>query len=113
MPNPYCPKRGDIVWLSFEPHAGREQAGHRPALVLSPESYNRKAGLAIFCPLTTQVKGYPFEVVIPPGSKATGAILSDHVRSLDWHARNSQFFCKLPDSVVSEVLKKVGVLISS
>lgn len=111
MRHPYCPKRGDIVWLSFEPQAGREQAGHRPALALSPEPYNRKVGLAIFCPITSQVKGYPFEVVIPAGLKATGAILSDHVRNLDWQARNSEFFCKVPEAVIAEVLNKLGVLI--
>lgn len=109
--HPYCPRRGDIVWLSFQPHAGREQAGHRPALALSPESYNRKVGLAIFCPITTQIKGYPFEVEIPAGHKATGAILTDQIRSLDWQARNAQFLCHLPDAVISEVQMKLETLI--
>lgn len=112
MGHPYCPKRGDVVWLSFEPRAGREQAGHRPALALSPETYNRRTGMAVFCPITTQVKGYPFEVAIPHGSKAVGAVLSDHVKSQDWAARRSQFFCRLPDAVVSEVLSKLNVLLS-
>ena len=112
MPGPYCPKRGDVVWLSFTPQAGHEQAGHRPALTLSPESYNRKAGLAIFCPITTRSKGYPFEVSIPAGLKASGVVLSDQVKSLDWKARRTQFCCKVSDSTVSEVLNKLGVLLS-
>ena len=111
MRNPYCPERGDVVWLSFEPHAGREQAGHRPALAISPAAYNQKVGLAIFCPLTTQVKGYPFEVAIPPGQKASGAILTDQVKSLDWQARGAKFFSRLPDSVISEVQQKLEALI--
>ena len=108
---PYCPKRGDIVWISFNPRAGREQAGHRPALVLSPQSYNRKVGLAILCPLTTQVKGYPFEVRVPDGLKASGAILSDQVKSMDWRARNASRLCSLPDTTVRQVLNKVGTLL--
>lgn len=112
MPRPYCPKRGDVVWLTFTPQAGHEQAGHRPALTLSPESYNKKVGLAIFCPITTQVKGYPFEVLIPSGLKASGVVLSDQVKSLDWQARNAQFHCKIPESTVSEVLEKLGALLS-
>jgi len=111
MGAPYCPRRGDVVWLSFAPQAGHEQAGHRPALTLSPESYNRRVGLAVFCPIASQVKGYPFEVAIPIGLKAAGVILSDQVKSLDWQARNAQISCRVPDSVVSEVQKKLGVLL--
>lgn len=107
----YCPKRGDVVWLSFSPHAGHEQAGHRPALVLSPEAYNRKVGLALLCPVTTQVKGYPFEVGLPSGLKVAGAVLSDQVKSMDWRVRGAVFLCSLPDPVVREVLKKVGTLL--
>jgi len=84
----YIPDSGDIVWIAFNPQAGHEQAGHRPALVLSPAAYNGKVGLAILCPITSQVKGYPFEVQIPDGLKVSGAILSDQVKSLDWKARN-------------------------
>ena len=112
MAHPYCPKRGDVVWLSFEPQAGHEQAGHRPALTLSPESYNRRIGMGVFCPITTRVKGFPFDVVIPPGLKATGVVMSDHVKSLDWNARGSRLFCKLSDAVVSEVLSKLNALLS-
>ncbi len=107
----YCPKRGDVVWISFNPQAGHEQAGHRLALVLSPESYNRKVGLAILCPLTNQIKGYPFEVLIPAGLKASGAALSDQVKSMDWHMRGATFLCRVPEETVQEVLNKVGALL--
>jgi mRNA interferase MazF len=76
----YIPDRGDVVWIDMYPQAGHEQAGRRPAIVLSPSSYNGKVGLALFCPVTKQIKGYPFEVIIPPGQKVTGAILSDQVK---------------------------------
>jgi mRNA interferase MazF len=106
----YCPKRGDIVWLSFTPQAGHEQAGHRPALVLSPESYNRKVGLALFCSITSQVKGYPFEVRVPQGYEVSGVVLADQVKSLDWKARRATFCCELPAEVVHDVLNKLGTL---
>ena len=108
----YCPKRGDVVWISFNPQAGHEQAGHRPALVLSPESYNRKVGLAVLCPVTNQVKGYPFEVTIPDGLKASGAILSDQVKSLDWRVRKASRLCSLPEATVRQVLNKLGTLLN-
>lgn len=108
---PYCPKRGDVVWISFTPQAGHEQAGHRPALILSPQSYNRKVGLAILCPITNQIKGYPFEVRIPSGLKASGAVLSDQVKSMDWRARKASLLCTLPDTAVRQVLNKVGTLL--
>jgi len=79
----YIPAQGDIVWLQFNPQAGHEEAGRRPALVVSPKEYNRKVGLALFCPVTSQVKGYPFEVLLPSGLAASGAVLSDQVKSLD------------------------------
>jgi len=109
----YVPQCGDVVWLTLNPQAGHEQTGRRPALVLSPESYNGKIGLAIFCPVTNQIKGYPFEVLIPEGLPVTGAILSDQVKSLDWRARNAELICILPDETISEVLHKLGTLISS
>jgi mRNA interferase MazF len=108
---PYCPKRGDVVWISFTPQAGHEQAGHRPALVLSPQSYNLKVGLAILCPITSQVKGYPFEVKIPTGLKASGVVLSDQVKSMDWRARKATRICSLPETAVRQVLNKVGTLL--
>jgi mRNA interferase MazF len=109
---PYIPDRGDIVWTSLTPQAGYEQAGRRPALVLSPEAYNRKVGLAILCPITSQVKGYPFEVLIPEGFKVSGVVLSDHVKSLDWKARNVEFICQLPTHSVDEVIQKLITLMT-
>lgn len=113
MTSAYCPKRGDVVWLAFTPQSGHEQAGHRPALVLSPESYNRKVGLALFCPVTSQIKGYPFEVIIPKDYKVSGAVLSDQIKSLDWKARKATLICSLPESIVRQVLNKVGTLLVS
>jgi mRNA interferase MazF len=107
----YTPESGDIVWIMFNPQAGHEQSGHRPALVLSPKAYNGKVGLAILCPITSQVKGYPFEVIIPDGLEVSGAILSDQVKSLDWKARKAEFGCKLPSSTFNEVVQKLSTLI--
>jgi mRNA interferase MazF len=107
----YIPSRGDIVWLNFDPQAGHEQKGKRPALVLSPQEYNKKTGLAIFCPITSQIKGYPFEVEIN-SKKISGAILSDQVKSLDWKIREVEFITAVSKPVVDEVLKKVKLLIT-
>lgn len=111
-PRAYIPQRGDVVWITLNPQAGQEQAGRRPAVVLSPRSYNSKIGLAILCPITRQVKGYPFEVLLPKGSPLSGAVLSDQVKSLDWSARNAELTCSLPDETMSEVLEKLGTLLS-
>lgn len=108
----YCPKRGGIVWLTFTPQSGHEQAGHRSALTLSPVSYNKKVGLAVFCPISTQVKGYPFEVSIPTGLKVSGIILADQIKSLDWQARNAKFCCQIPEATLCEVLGKLNVLLA-
>jgi mRNA interferase MazF len=110
MSSPYCPRQGDVVWLDFSPQAGHEQAGRRPALVLSPESYNRKVGLALFCPITTQVKGYPFEVAVPRGLGVSGVVLSDQVKSLDWRARDTRFGCQVPAATLEEVLARLSTL---
>ena len=107
----YVPARGDIVWLSFTPQAGHEQAGHRPALVLSPETYNGKTGLALFCPVTSRIKGYPFEVMLPRTSPVAGVVLADQVKSLDWRARKARFAGNAPRRFVEEVLEKVSVLL--
>ena len=112
MARSYVPERGDLIWISLDPQAGHEQAGRHPALVVSPVTYNGKVGLAIVCPVTSHVKGYPFEAVIPDGLKVKGAILSDQVKSLDWRIRRAKFICKLPRRVAIEVLQKVGTLIS-
>jgi mRNA interferase MazF len=98
----YIPRRGDAVWLNFNPQSGHEQAGRRPALVLSPEEYNRKTGLAVFCPITSQVKGYPFEVKLPAGLPVTGVVLADQVKSLDWQVREAALIKKLPVQIVNE-----------
>jgi len=108
----YLPDRGDAVWITLNPQAGHEQAGRRPAVVLSPAAYNSKVGLAIVCPITNQIKGYPFEVVLPTGLAVTGAILSDQVKSLDWRARNASFICAVPPATIAEVLQKLNVLVS-
>lgn len=107
----YIPDNGDIIWITFNPQAGHEQAGRRPALVLSPAAYNGKVGLAILCPITSQIKGYPFEVILPDGLEINGAVLSDQVKSLDWKARNAEFACKLPPAAFNEVVSKLGTLI--
>lgn len=111
MVSGYFPERGDVVWLDFNPQAGREQAGRRPAFVVSPGTYNAKVGLALFCPITSRVKGYPFEVAIPHGLPVEGAVLCDQVRSLDWRSRRAEFLCRLPEPLLLEVLNKLRVLI--
>jgi mRNA interferase MazF len=111
-PKAYVPDRGDAVWVSLSPQAGHEQAGRRPALVLTPAAYNGKVGLLILCPITNQIKGYPFEVTIPSGLKVTGAILCDQAKSLDWRARKAELICRLPESVTVAVLKKLNTLLS-
>ena len=109
--NSYTPDRGDIVWINMNPQAGHEQAGRRPAIVLSPFSYNKKVGLALFCPVTSQVKGYPFEVGIPEGMKVAGVILSDQVKSLDWKKRQVEFLGRLHESVIVKTLNKLNTLL--
>lgn len=110
--SPYVPRRGDIVWLTFTPQAGHEQAGRRPAVVLSPHAYNAKVGLALLCPITSAIKGYPFEVILPHGLPISGVILADQIKSLDWYARVAEFICALPDAVTQEVLQKIGLLLA-
>ena len=107
----YVPDRGDVVWITLSPQAGHEQAGRRPAVVLSPAAYNGKVGLAIFSPITNQIKGYPFEVRIPAGLVVTGVVLADQVKSLDWRARNAELVCNLPGATVGEVLHKLRALL--
>ena len=111
MAGQYCPKRGDVVWLTFSPQAGHEQAGPRPALVLSPEPYNRKVGLALLCPITSQVKGYPFEVALPPEAKVKGVVLSDRMKSLDWRERGTRFCCTVTPETVKAVMNRLGTLL--
>jgi mRNA interferase MazF len=107
----YVPDRGDAVWLTFDPQAGHEQSGRRPAIVLSPYAYNDRTGLAIFCPVTSKTKHYPFEVAVPEGLPISGAILADQVRSLDWHARRAAHICRMPAETTDEILGKLGTLL--
>lgn len=107
----YIPERGDIVWLNFNFQSGHEESGRRPAIVISPSIYNEKTGLAIFCPITTQIKGYPFEVNIGESSLINGVVLSDQVKSLDWKVRKAEFIMKTPSDTIQEVLKKSNVLL--
>jgi mRNA interferase MazF len=108
----YVPDRGHVVWLDFDPQAGHEQAKRRPAVVLSPASYNGVTSLALCCPVTSQVKGYPFEVALPAGGEAQGVALADQVRSLDWRARNAAFLDELPADAVARILARARALLS-
>ncbi len=107
----YSPDRGDIIWLEFEPQAGKEIQNTRPALVISPLAYNKKAGLAICMPITSKIKNYPFEVKLS-NKKIEGAVLSDQIRSLDWQARNAKFICKCDKNSFTQVIKKFSLLIN-
>jgi mRNA interferase MazF len=111
MITPEVPDRGHLVWISLDPQAGHEQAGRRPALVLSPASYNGLVELALFCPITGQAKGYPFEVELPPGLPISGVVLCDHVKSLDWRARKAEFAGIAPDELVEEVIQRLTLLL--
>ncbi len=108
----YVPDRGDLVWLAFGPQGGRQQSGRRPAVVLSPRKYNGPTGLAILCPITSQVKGYPFEVLLPAGLPIQGAVLADQGRNLDWRAGRASRICSLPPATTQEVLAKLATLLA-
>lgn len=107
----YIPDRGDVVWTDFDPQAGREQAGKRPALVLSPKTYNAKTGLAVMIPITSHVKGYPFEVAIHTKS-IKGVALSDHLKNLDWGARGVRFVETVPSAVLDDINRKIATLLA-
>ncbi len=100
------------MWLTFDPQTRYEQAGRRPAVVVSPKTYNGKVGLAVFCPVTKQVKGYPFEVLIPEGPEVEGVVLSDQVKNLDWQARRAEYVCKLPRQAIIAVIQKLNTLLA-
>ena len=108
----YTPAQGDVVWLDFNPQAGHEQAGRRPAVILSPTAYNKKLGLALVCPVTRQAKGYPFEVALPAGISVAGVILSDHIKSLDWIARRAERIDKLDEPTLQAVLQRARTLLT-
>jgi mRNA interferase MazF len=111
VPRRAVPERGDVVWLQFTPQAGHEQAGRRPAVTLSPRRYNEKVGLGLFCPVTSQVKGYPFEVRLPEGLAVSGVALCDQIKSLDWETRQAPFVCRLPEATIAEIMAKVQTLL--
>jgi mRNA interferase MazF len=108
----WAPDRGDLVWLDFDPQAGHEQSGRRPAMVVSPRAYNHATGLALCCPITSRVKGYPFEVALPEGLAASGVVLSDQLRSLDWRARKASRLGRLPEASIDAVLARVRALLA-
>jgi mRNA interferase MazF len=110
-PAPELPDRGHLVWVSMDPQAGHEQAGRRPALVLSPASYNGPVGLALFCPVTGHAKGYPFEVPLPAGLAVSGVVLADHVKCLDWRARRAEYAGVAPEALVAEVVRRLALLL--
>jgi mRNA interferase MazF len=106
-----APDRGEVAWIDLSPQAGHEHAGRRPAVLVSPGAYNSRTGLGLFCPITSQVKGYPFEVRLPPDFAVTGVVLADQIKSLDWRARRAQFVGKLPESVIAQVLSRIRTLL--
>lgn len=112
MVRPYVPERGDLVWLNFTPQAGHEQAGQRPALVLSPATYNGKTGLMLCCPITSQVKGYPFEVAVEGEGGVAGVILADQIKSLDWRARQARRKGRATPEVVKRALARAMALLT-
>ena len=107
----YVPKRGDLIWLDFNPQAEHEQAGRRPALVISKDESNRKVGLLLACPVTRQKKGYPFEVRLPAGSPIAGVVLADQIRTLDWRARQADFIGRVDSNTLAEVIVRFSALI--
>lgn len=108
----YVPSRGDVVWLSFNPQSGHEQSEHRPAIVISPKEYNEKVGLAIFCPITSKIKNYPFEVKIIIKDLINGAILADQLKSLDWEKREAKYIAKVPKRILDDTIEKLNLLIN-
>lgn len=108
---PYVPNRGDFVWIDLNPRQGHEQAGHRPALVISPKAYNSKTGLCVFCPATRQKKGYPFEVEIHTEDGSTSVILADHVRCVDWRQRRVRRIETVSRDTLDEVIGRLEALL--
>jgi mRNA interferase MazF len=108
-----CPDRGDIGWLAMSPQQGREQAGRRPVICLSPRSYNRKSGLAVFCPITSKEKGYPFEVAIDAAKGIRGVVLADQIKSLDWRKREFVFIAAATKDQILQVAERASLLIAS
>lgn len=111
MARAYVPDRGDVVWIALNPQLGHEQAGRRPAVVVSPRSYNGKVGLGLFCPITSRAKGYPFEVALPEELGVQGVVLADQVKSLDWRVRRAELAARLPEDTCAEVVGKLATLL--
>ena len=111
MARSYLPDRGDIVLMDFTPASGHEQSGRRPAIVLSPQEYNRKVGLAVMCPITSQKKGYAFEVELPAECGVKGVVLADQVRSLDWKSRRATYVERGRGDVLEETVAKIAALV--
>jgi mRNA interferase MazF len=107
----YVPARGDAIWITLDPQSGHEQKGRRPALVLSPSAYNGRVGLALLCPITSRVKGYPFEVPLPEGLPLSGVVLADQVKSVDWKARRAARICAVPPELVTQALRRLTTLL--
>jgi len=112
MAKTYIPDQGDLIYLNFTPQQGREQAGRRPALVLSPRKYNEKTNLAIVCPVTSKQKNYPFEVLLPNDLPIRGVILADHVKNLDWNERKARLISTVPKATLQRVTNLISLLIS-
>jgi mRNA interferase MazF len=108
----YVPERGDIIWIPLSPSEGQGRTGRRAAVVLSPQGYNSRVGLAIVCPISAHIKGYPFEVPLPSGLPVEGAALADQAESLDWRVRRAEPVCTLPAATVEEVLGKLRALLA-
>jgi mRNA interferase MazF len=109
----YVPEQGHAIWLTFDPQAGHEQAGRRPAVVLTPAAYNRKTGLILVCPVTSKVKAYPFEVSLPAGLPISGVVLADQAKSADWRARQAAYICELPCDILPHILAKLSALLAA
>lgn len=110
-PQVYIPKKGDLIWINFNPQSGHEQAGRRPALVISSNLYNRKVGLVLLCPITSKVNGYPFEVVIPEGLSISGVVLADQAKSFDYKTRQAEFICQAPTELLVTVIDTLTKLL--
>jgi mRNA interferase MazF len=108
----YVPNRGDVVWINFDPQAGHEQGGRRPAIVLSLRSYNKPSGLALFCPVTSRAKNYPFEVPLPVDAPVAGVVLVDQLRNFDWHSRQASFIGVLDEETLVEIMEKLRPLVA-
>ncbi len=107
----YAPAKGNVIWLEFDPRVGREQSGRRPAIVLSEGSYNVPSGLAIVCPITSKVKGYPFELPLPAGAVVQGVVLADQVKSVDWRVRKAEFIGTVDQDFLDQIIDRLANLI--